>query len=108
MWRPVCVLGHQAGYDFTGALQGVCDITFEEGPLAILASELAAADMNTSDFTLDDPLSAGRRNARVLGTQVYDFLVAKQMLVRLVLCLYCAAAVCSLQALCIAQTISYA
>ncbi len=69
------------GYDFAGSLQGVCDITFEEGPLAILASEMAAADMNTSDFTLDDPLAVGRRNARVLGTQAYDFQTAKHMLV---------------------------
>jgi hypothetical protein len=69
------------GYDFTGALEGPCDITCEEGPLAILASELGAADVNTSDFTLDDPLAAGRRNASVLGAQAYDFQTAKQMLV---------------------------
>ncbi len=71
----------QVGYDFTGALHGECDVTAEEGPLAILASELGAADINTSDFTLDDPLAVGRRNACVLGAQAYEFGTAKLMLV---------------------------
>ncbi len=71
----------QPGYDFTGSLMGTCDVSFEEGPLAILASELAAPDFNTSDYTLDDPLSAGRRNISVLGTQVYEFQTAQRMLV---------------------------
>jgi hypothetical protein len=74
--------GSESGYDYSGCLEGVCDITFEEGPVAVLASEMAEADLNTSDFALDDPLSMGKRNARVLGTQAYDVPTAKRMLVR--------------------------
>ena len=49
----------QVGYDLTGAMEGTCDITFDDGPLAVLASELADPLRNTSNFALDEPLAMG-------------------------------------------------
>lgn len=73
-------LKERVGYDFTGALTGCCDISFDDGPLAILASELGDDTANTTDFALDEPLAMGYANRRVLGAQVYAFSTGVRML----------------------------
>src|SRR5207249_7187613 len=51
-------------YDPQGALEGTCDLTGEASStwLVLSVREMADALVNTSDFVLTDPLSAGARN----------------------------------------------
>mmetsp|Transcript_5762 Transcript_5762/g.8673 ORF Transcript_5762/g.8673 Transcript_5762/m.8673 type:complete len:680 (+) Transcript_5762:37-2076(+) len=56
-----------------------CAISLEDGPVALLAADLADVDQNTTDFALDNNLALARRN-RVLGSQLLALNVAKLFL----------------------------
>eukprot|EP01029_Cantina_marsupialis_P006304 TRINITY_DN168_c0_g1_i7.p1 TRINITY_DN168_c0_g1~~TRINITY_DN168_c0_g1_i7.p1 ORF type:complete len:944 (-),score=373.37 TRINITY_DN168_c0_g1_i7:176-3007(-) len=66
-------------FDYQGSFVGECDVTFEEGPLSIMAIELGDLEQNTSDYILDDPLGHGRSNM-ILGQQAYGVKIAMDML----------------------------
>ena len=58
----------------------MCDITFEDGPAAIMAGKLGDAETFTSDFVIDNALGMGAETCRSFAPQVYRFDVAKQLL----------------------------
>ncbi|MDP2439201.1 MAG: hypothetical protein Q8P67_25920 [archaeon] len=65
--------------DFTGALIAECDITFEEGPVALLVRTLVDGAQNTSDFIIDNAFGAAADNL-VFGQQLYSYENAKLFL----------------------------
>ena len=64
----------------TDAFNAECTITFEEGPVALLAAELADPEQNTTDLVLDNNLSAGKKNMVFGGGELVQLETAKLFL----------------------------